>query len=301
MPRVHHIAGPTGLGSNVSDKLADFFGLGDEYKAFVVGVSRGVQGAYGLVNAFDGMPGIRGGGLEGAPEAAVSALFEQIDRVIFTLVKAHNIYYTLAQNSVAIALAGPPFEFKLPQRVYNFIYQRQGTDPRADRILEMITEASESGTLEVISDAAYLQLPRVQQAAPSALGNPAAVAPAVSAGTVIIVVSISVAAIATGYFIYATLKSESKAIEDYAVTVDKMRECVERGGCSQAQLDALIKNAPKKTNWEAIIKWGVVGVGIFTAGALLLAYRSEVKAVTSLVIPKASPAAVAGLRKRSRR
>ena len=300
MPRVNHIAGPTGLGSNVSDKLADFFGLSDDYKAFVVGVSRGVQGAYGLANALDGQPGVRGGGLEGAPQAAVDAIFEQVDRVMGTVLKAHNIFMAVARGSIAVALIGPPFAFKLPFRVYNFFVQRQGSDPRADRVLEMVSTAAESGTLEVVSDAAYLQLPRVQAPAPVALGNPAAAAPAISAGTVVIVVSISLAVIATGYYISSTLRDESKMIEDYSVSVDKMRECVERGSCTQAQLDALIKNAPQKMNWEAIVKWGVVGVGIFTAGALLLAYRFEVKAVTSLVIPKTSPA-VAGLRKRSRR
>lgn len=297
----------SGSFGSVSSKLADFFDLPGDYQAFVTDVSRGVQGIYSLLVSFDGKPGVRGGGLEGAPEQVVEAIFVQTSLVMRAILKAHSEFVFIARQSLVVALVGPPFEFKLPFRIYNFIAQRQGTDPRADRILEMMTQAGGGGyaVLETVSDQTYLALPRAQakNAQLSGLGSaPAAIAP----GTVILVVSILVAAVVVGYFISSTLKAETKAISDYAKTIDEMRACVTAGHCSQKQLDDIIARAPRQTDWKGIITIGVIGLGIFMGGIMLLSFRSEIKDTAALIIPRrAAPAAavagLSGLRRKKKR
>ena len=282
-----------GAGASYSSGIIDFFGLSSQFQGFVLHVSRGVQAAYQLIATASRQPRVRGASLEGAPEATITAIIEQMQRVMQVLHAAHRSYELIARGSVPVAILGPPFQFKLPYLVYNFLYQRQG-DARADLVLRLISEANESGTVDVISDGDYGRLPR------ASLGSSAQVAglarlrglgeiPPAPVGTVVIVVAILASAVAIGWFISSSLKGEAQMISDYARTVEQMTACVQSGNCTQKQLDELIDKAPKKTDWGKIAKYGAIGVGIFSVAVVLLAYRSDIRAAGSFVRGGAAP------------
>lgn len=269
-------AAPDGVGASFAGWASDFWDLSADQKTFVVGVSRGIQSAYFLAETLaDGDPT---GGLERSPEQARDALVELLRRAIGAMTAAYS-------EMTAPGLFGAPCQFKIPHRLYNFLYQNQDR-PGFDALLNSLSSMPE--VVEVISNGDYERLPR-QTAAIGFSGFGAAPA----AGVVIIVVAVAVAIVVVAWAVSSSVKAKAQETTAYADTVDRMRTCVEQGHCTPKQLDDLLKTAPKQTDWTAIVKWGVVGVGLLAGTALLLGFRMELRAAGAAI--RGRPAAVAGL------
>lgn len=268
---------PEGAGASFAGWVSSFFDLSPDQKTFVVGVSRGIQAAYFLAAELGERD--QTGGLEHSPAAATGALKQQLALAIAAVRKAYD-------DMLAPSVFGAPCQFKIPFRLYNFLYQNQDK-PGFDAMLQQISDMTEA--VEVISNSDYERLPK-QTAAIGFSGFGAAPA----AGVVIIVVAIAVAVVVVAWSVSSSVKAKAAETTAFADTVDKMRACVETGHCTQAQLDELMKHAPKQTDWTAIVKWGVVGVGVLAGTALLLGFRTELRAAGAAIRGRPA-AAVSGL------